>query len=113
MFGVFRRRHESDGTLRDYLADYQANAKNQEIDTLVALLGVDKGKLVTLLNTHVTPANLNEFGRFDALRKTVDPQKAKAYFEGMEGATLPMFRVNARADKLLQDFIVQGGFLSN
>ena len=65
-------------TLRDYLADYQANAKNQEIDTLVALLGVDKGKLVALLNTHVTPANLNEFGRFDALRRTVDPQKAKA-----------------------------------
>lgn len=95
-------------TFRDYLAVYQANAKNQEIDTLVALLGVDKGKLVALLNTHVTPANLNEFGRFDALRKTVDPQKAKAYFEGMEGAMLPMFRVNARADKLLQDFIAQG-----
>ncbi len=96
-------------SFRDYLTDYQAKAKNREIDTLVARLGVDKGKLVALMNTHVTPANINQFGRFDALRKTVDPQQAKTYFEAMEGATLAMHRVNARADKLLQDFILQGG----
>ena len=70
-------------------------------------VGVDKAKLVALMNTHETPANLNEFGRFDDLKATVDQQKAKAYFEGLEGKALPLFRVNIRTAKLLQDFIVQ------
>ena len=95
-------------TFRDYLADYQANAKNVQIDKLVALVGVDKTKLVALMNTHVTLANLNEFGRFDDLKATVDQQKAKAYFEGLEGKELPLFRVNIRTAKLLQDFIIEG-----
>jgi type I restriction enzyme R subunit len=74
---------------------------------------VDKTKLVALMNTHVTQANLNEFGRFDDLKASVDQQKAKAYFEGLEGNQLPLFRVNIRTAKLLQDFIIQGGLLSN
>lgn len=96
-------------TFRDYLADYQAKAKNHQIDTLVTLLDVDKAKLVALMNTHVTEANLNEFGRFDDLKATVDQQKAKTYFEGLEGKELALFRVNIRTAKLLQDFIIQGG----
>ncbi len=100
-------------TFRDYLADYQAKAKNHEIDTLVALLGVDKAKLVALMNTHVTQANLNEFGRFDDLKATVDKRRAKAYFEGLEGKELPLFRVNIKTEKHLQEFIIQGGLLSN
>ncbi len=96
-------------TFRDYLTDYQSKAKNQEIDTLVDLLGVDKAKLVALMNTHVTEANLNEFGRFDDLKATVDQQKAKTHFEGLEGKQLPMFRVNIRTAKRLQEFIIQGG----
>jgi type I restriction enzyme R subunit len=95
-------------TFRDYLADYQAQARNHEIDTLVARLGVDKVKLVALMNTHVTPANINDFGRFDDLRATVDQQKAKTYLEGLEGQALPLFRVKSRTAKLLQDFIIQG-----
>ena len=94
-------------TFRDYLADYQAKAANREIDTFVALLGVNKAKVVALLNTHVTQANLNEFGRFDDLKSTVDQQKAKSYFEGLEGKELPLFRVNIRTAKLLQDFIIR------
>lgn len=94
-------------TFRDYIADYQAKAKNHQIDRLVALLGVEKAKLVALLNTHLTEVNLNEFGRFDDLKATVDQQKAKSYFEGLEGKELPLFRVNIRTAKLLRDFIIQ------
>ena len=100
-------------TFRDYLADYQAKAKNRQVDMLVALLGVDKAKLVALMNTHVTEANLNEFGRFDDLKATVDQQKAKTYFEGLDGKELPPFRVKIRTAKFLQGIIIQGGLLSN
>lgn len=94
-------------TFRDYLADYQAGAKNEEVDALVRALGVDKAKLVALMNTHVTEANINEFGRFDELKKTVDQQKAKRYFEGLEDKELPLHKINAKSDRRLRDFIHQ------
>lgn len=94
-------------TFREYLTDYQDKAKNQKIATLVALLGVDKAKLITLMNTHVTEVNLNEYGRFDDLKETIDKQKAKAYFEALEGKTLPAFKVNIKAASLLQRFILE------
>ena len=70
---------------------------------------LDPTRLIALMNTHVTEANLNEYGRFDDLRETVDQQKAKAYFEGLEGKALPMFRVKIKAAKLLSDFLLRGG----
>jgi hypothetical protein len=96
-------------TFRDYLTDYKAQAKNKEIAAIVACLSIEKAKLSALMNTHVTAAILNEFGRFDDLRETVDQQKAKADFEGLEGTTLSMGRVNVKAAKLLSDFLLQGG----
>ena len=94
-------------TFRDYLTDYKAQANNKEIAAIVSCLGVDPVKLVALMNTHVTEANLNEYGRFDDLRESVDQLRAKAYFEGLEGTTLPMFRVNVRAAKMLSDFLLR------
>jgi type I restriction enzyme, R subunit len=72
-------------------------------------IAAGQAKLIALMNTHVTEANLNEYGRFDDLRETIDQQKAKAYFEGLEGTTLPMYRVNIKASNLLRDFLLRGG----
>ena len=58
----------------------------------------------------VTEANINEFGRFDALKATVDKKKAKAYFEKVEDAPIIPPKVPMKVDKLLRDFILSGGF---
>ncbi|MGF6815882.1 type I restriction enzyme R subunit [Paraburkholderia atlantica] len=100
---------DPDRTFRDYLTDYKAESQNKKIAAIVSCLGVDQAKLIALMNTSVTEANLNEYGRFDDLRETVDQQMAKAYFEGLEGKSLPMFRVNIKAAKLLNNFLLQGG----
>jgi len=97
-------------TFCEYLTDYQDKVKDQKIATLVALLGIDKAKLVVLMNTHVTEANLNEYGRFDDLKATIGKQKAKAFFEALEGQPLPAFMVNIKAASLLQRFILEDGF---
>lgn len=99
---------DPDRTFRDYLVDYKARAKNKEFEAVVATLGVDPVKLTALMEAHVTEVNLNEYGRFDDLRGTVDAQRAKAYFEHIEGRPLPMFRVNIKAAKLLSDFLIRG-----
>ncbi|MGP8439100.1 type I restriction endonuclease subunit R, EcoR124 family [Paraburkholderia fungorum] len=100
---------DPDRTFRDYLTDYKAESQSKKVAAIVSCLGVDQAKLIALMNTSVTEANLNEYGRFDDLRQTVDQQKAKAYFEGLEGKSLPMFRVNIKAAKLLNNFLLQGG----
>jgi len=54
--------------------------------------------------------NINEIGRFDLLKGCVDKTKAKAYFEGLKGESISVFKVNIKVDMLLQKFIFQGGF---
>lgn len=95
-------------TFRDYLVEYQVRAKAKNLAAIVATLGVDPVKLEALMKVHVTEINLNEYGRFDELRGTIDPQRAKEYFERVEGKSLPMFKVKIRAANLLRDFLIHG-----
>jgi type I restriction enzyme R subunit len=97
-------------SFRDYLNDYQAQAKHAETAAIVKYLGIEAGKIIALMNTRITEANLNEYGRFDELKATIDKQKAKAYFEALEGQSIPAFKVNIKAADLLRTFIIQGGF---
>ncbi len=101
---------EANKTFRDYVTEYQKNAKDDEISKLVAIFGLDKSKLTVLMNTDVTEANLNEYGRFDELKNTVDKARAKVYFEKLEGSTIPLYKINIRVDNLLEKFILSGGF---
>jgi type I restriction enzyme R subunit len=95
-------------TFRDYLVDYKARAKSKDFAAIVATLGVDAVKLAALLDAHVTEASINEFGRFDDLRATVNTALAKAYFERIEGNSVPLYKVKIRADKILKDFVIRG-----
>lgn len=99
---------DPDRTFRDYLTQYKSAAKDREVETIVSILGIDASKLRALISTHVTEANLNDYGRFDDLRATVDQNKAKTYFDNLEGKSLPMFKVNIKSTKLLSDFLLRG-----
>ncbi|MGS0826201.1 type I restriction endonuclease subunit R [Shewanella sp. 0m-8] len=101
---------ENGKCFRDYIVEYQSNAKNAEVYNIVQVLGLDEGKLRKIMNTKVTEANINGYGRFDDLKSTVDKAKAKAYFEALEGTTIPAFKVNIKVQSLLQQFILSGGF---
>ncbi len=101
---------ESGKTFRDYITEYQSKAKNEEIHHISQLLGIDQIRLQNLMNIGITESNINEYGRFDDLKNTVDKDKAKAYFEKVEGSTIPLFKINIRVHNLLQKFIISGGF---
>jgi len=95
-------------TFKEYIAQYQADAENSQISKLVETLGVDAEKLKALLRTNVTEINLNEYGRFDELKESVDRVKAKEYFEKLEGKSMAPFKVNMRVHKLLKGFLIDG-----
>jgi type I restriction enzyme R subunit len=97
-------------TLREYIAEYIAQKQNDQIHRVAEVFGLDEKKLRAFMRTNVTEANINEFGRFDDLKATVDKAKAKAYFEAIEGVKLIPPKVPVKYDKLLREFIVSGGF---
>ena len=97
-------------TFRDYLNDYKSRAKNNEVEAIVKYLGVDAGKLCALMSANLTEANLNEYGRFDDLMGSIDKERAKNYFEKLEGQPLLAFKVNIKSANLLRKFITEGGF---
>lgn len=101
---------QADKTIRDYITEYMANAKDTQLHRLAMALGVDEDRLRAFMKLAVTASNLNEYGRFDALKNTIDKQKAKAYFEKLENTKLIPPKVMQKADKLLRNFILAGGF---
>lgn len=101
---------ESGKTFRDYITEYQFKAKNNQIHRISRFLGVDEKKLRRLMAANVIEANINEFGRFDDLKASVDKDKAKEYFEKLENVKIPPFKINIKVHNLLQEFILKGGF---
>lgn len=92
-------------TFRDYINTYKDNAENAQLNAVFNALGLDKGLLIALMADSVNDKNLNEFGRFDALKDSVDKAKAKIYFEKQDGVIIPPFKLNIRIDQFLKQFI--------
>lgn len=101
---------EAGKIFRDYITEYQYNAKNDQIHRVAEVLGLDESKLRNMMNAGLNEGSINEYGRFDNLKKTVDKEKAKEYFESIEGKTLQAFKVNIKVHNMLARFILSGGF---
>ena len=97
-------------TLRDYVTEYLSKAKDDQIHRVAVALGVDEVKLRTIMSLRLNSTNINEFGRYDDLKKTVNKAKAKEYFEKIEGTKIIPPKVNVKVDNLLREFILGGGF---
>lgn len=99
-------------TFRDYIVQYVTKAKDDQIHRLSAyVLGVDETMLRKMMNKkYVTKDNINEFGDFDALKETIKLDVVIAYFKKITGEDISIPKANIRADKMLRDFILQGGF---
>ena len=101
---------EAGKTFKDYVIEYQARIKNDQIHKLASVFGLDEAMLRGFMKFRATPSNLNEYGRFDDLIGTVDKKKAKEYIEGVEKTKLKEYKVNIKIDKFLREFIIKGGF---
>lgn len=97
-------------SLRDYINEYLSKARNDQIHRISVAIGVDENMLRNVMGLKLNENNLNEFGRYDELKKTVDKTKAKEYFEKVEGTKIIPPKVNVKVDKLLRDFIINGGY---
>ncbi|MCY1151226.1 MAG: HsdR family type I site-specific deoxyribonuclease [Sphaerochaetaceae bacterium] len=94
----------------DYVIEYKYRAKHKQVLYCSQYLGLNEDYLSNFMNSAVSESNINEFGRFDELKKQVDINKAKDFFEKSEKKTILPFEVKMKVHKFLQDFILQGGF---
>ena len=97
-------------TLRDYITEYMTSAKNDQIHRFATAIGVDETILRSFMQSKITEANINEFGKFDTLKATVDTEKAKTILEMIEGKPIKKFQINMKIDQMLRKFILEGGF---
>ncbi len=66
---------------RVYITEYMSKGKDDQIKSIVDALGVDEVLLREMMNTRITKDNINEYGRLDHLKNTLNMDKAKSYFE--------------------------------
>jgi type I restriction enzyme R subunit len=99
---------EESKTFRDYITEYQFNAKNNEIYKVSQSFGLNEDKLRKMMNSGITESNINEYGRFDDLKKSVVEEKAAEYFAAKDGKTVSPFQANMKTHNLLKDFIIKG-----
>lgn len=97
-------------TLRNYITEYMTSAKNDQIHRFATAIGVDETILRSFMQSKITEANINEFGKFDTLKATVDTEKAKTFLEMIEGTPIKKFQINMKIDQMLRRFILEGGF---
>lgn len=101
---------EDGKTLRDYITEYQYKAKNDQIHSFAVAFGLDEDLLKNMIQLNLTEANIDEFGRFDKLKQSVNKAAAKAFLEKIEGKVIIPPKVNMKVDKILRKFILTGGF---
>ncbi len=101
---------ESGKTFRDYITEYMGKAKDDQIHRVSVVFGLDETMLRNMVETRLTEHEINAYGRFDALKATVDKAKARSYLENSTGSTILPFMVMVEVDKLLRGFILKGDF---
>ena len=101
---------EEGKTIRDYITEYQVKAKSDQIHRLALAFGLDEALLREMMNLRLTEGNINEYGRFDSLKDTVNKKSAREFFESQQGERVPPHRANIQFDSLLRRFLLEGGF---
>lgn len=97
---------EANKTFKEYITEYQTREKNEQILSIVENFGVDEAKLRKLMSLNINAQNINDFGRFDDLKNSVDRTKAKAYLEELSGCSLPIFKVSIKIDEFLRNLLI-------
>jgi len=101
---------DSNKTFMDYIYEYANKEKNDEIKDLCEILGYDESSLRNLMSQVITEKNIDDFGRFEKLSKTINMEKAKQYFDRIENKNLQPFEVYIKGQQLLRRFILENGF---
>ena len=101
---------EENKSIMDYITQYATNAENDQIRMLAQAFDLDEKKLRNMMALSINAKNLNEYGRFDDLLNSVNIDTAKRSLEEIYGRTIEVWEAYMEVQKILRNFILQGGF---
>ena len=101
---------DSTKTFRDYITQYVKVAKDKQIHTMANLFGLNENSLIKIMQSDISEATLDEFGRYGTLRDSADINKIVEYFEKALKCKISPFKAKSKFDILLSKFILEGGF---
>ena len=101
---------EDNKSFMDYVTEYEKNAENDQIRKLSNAFGLDENKLRNIMSSPVTDSNINEYGRFDELLKTINLVKSKNTLEKIYNKQYKEYEVNIQVHEILRKFILDNGF---
>lgn len=96
-------------TFRDYIYEYKQGEKSQHVKNIAAYLGCDEDMLRSMIELGLNEKNINEYGRFEKLKSTIDIDKVKENLEKKEGHSLKKKDVYVTTSEALRLFIISGG----
>uniref|UniRef100_UPI003890DEB9 type I restriction endonuclease subunit R, EcoR124 family n=1 Tax=Anaerovibrio sp. TaxID=1872532 RepID=UPI003890DEB9 len=100
--------HE-DWSLQDYINQYGTRVQDNKIKKMVEYLGCDEALLSNFLTTEVTEENIDDYGRFTALKNSIVMEQASHYFTNILGQEIRKKDVMRKADIMLRNFLISGG----
>lgn len=103
-------KYEEGKTLNDYICSYSRNKLNDMIRKLSDAFGFNADMLSRIMTFHLTEANLQQRGLFESIMSTCDFDKAKATLSKISGTPVKDRKVYLETEKLLKNFILNGGF---
>lgn len=101
---------EDNKSFMDYITQYATNDENDQIRKLAQAFDLDENKLRNMMTLPISAKNLNEYGRFDDLLNSVNYDIARKSLEEIYGRTIEVWEAHIEVQKILRDFILQGGF---
>ena len=101
---------EENKTFMDYITQYQTSAENDQIRKLSNAFELDETKLRNMMILPINGKNLNEYGRFDDLLKSVNFEVAKQTLEKIYDRPIEIWETYMEVQKILREFILKGGF---
>lgn len=96
-------------TLRDYITEYMISDRTKRITDFSNSFGIPSQDLIDFMKLDIKESNIDDFGRFSALKGKVNRDIAKAYIEQKEKIELTDFDMELALDEYLRKFILNDG----
>ena len=94
-------------TFIELINERQTRAENERVHNFAVNFGLDEEMLRAIINSKPTEATLNEYGRFDDLKSTVNKEVAKLWLEEELNCELVGFKLNFEIANALRKFILE------
>ena len=96
-------------TFTEIIDRYINEAKNDHIHKLSLDFGIDEKLLRNIMSKAIDEHDINEFGRFDELIKTIDIDKVVDFYSKLNNETISKKDANMKAVKFIKEFILNNG----